>query len=71
MSSSGSLKRCPPVLQMLANLRANGQGGVAIEYGLIAALIVAAIIGVLGDLSDALVGLPLSSLVDALADAIS
>jgi Flp pilus assembly pilin Flp len=71
MSSSGSLKRFPLVLQMLASLRRNAAGGVAIEYGLIAALIVAAIIGVLHDLSDALIGLPLSSLVDALAGAIS
>jgi Flp pilus assembly pilin Flp len=71
MSSSGSLKRFSPVLQMLASLRRNATGGVAIEYGLIAALIVTAIIGVLGDISDALIGLPLGAIIDALSNAIS
>lgn len=46
-------------------------GATAIEYGLIAALIVIAIIGVLGDVRDALVGLPLSTLINALAAAVS
>ena len=49
----------------------DAKGAVAIEYGLIAALIVIAIIGVLGDVRDALVGLPLSTLINALAAAVS
>jgi Flp pilus assembly pilin Flp len=41
-------------------------GGVAIEYGLIAALIVLVIIGALGDLGETLVALPLPALITAL-----
>jgi pilus assembly protein Flp/PilA len=63
--------RLPSVAQMLAHLRRNNEGGVAIEYGLIAALIVVAILGVLGDVSDALIGLPLGAIIDALSNAVS
>ncbi len=42
------------------------EGGTAIEYALVASLIAFVIIGALGDLGDALVALPLPSLVTAL-----
>jgi Flp pilus assembly pilin Flp len=71
MSDTGSLTRHPPVLQMLAHLGRNNEGGVAIEYGLIAALIVVAILGVLGEVSDALIGLPLGAIINALSNAVS
>lgn len=46
-------------------------GAVALEYGLIAALIAVAILGSLVEVRDALVGLPLQSVVDALINALS
>jgi Flp pilus assembly pilin Flp len=46
-------------------------GAVALEYGLIAALIAVAIIGTLVQLSESLVGLPLQSLIDAFIAATS
>jgi Flp pilus assembly pilin Flp len=58
----------PPTLHRLCT---GSDGSVAVEYALIAALIVVAIIGVLGDVRDALVGLPLGSLIDTFANAIS
>jgi Flp pilus assembly pilin Flp len=65
-------RRARPVLAAAPRRRlsSDADGGVALEYGLIAALIVVAIIGVLGDLSEALVGLPLSSLITTFANAI-
>jgi Flp pilus assembly pilin Flp len=65
-------RRVRPVLAAAPRRRlsSDADGGVALEYGLIAALIVVAIIGVLGDLSEALVGLPLSSLITTFANAI-
>jgi Flp pilus assembly pilin Flp len=46
-------------------------GEVALEYGLIAALIVLAILGTIVQLGDTLFGLPLQSLVDAFEAALS
>jgi Flp pilus assembly pilin Flp len=46
-------------------------GAVAIEYGLIAALIVVAILGTIVQLRDSLVGLPLQLLIDAFNAALS
>jgi Flp pilus assembly pilin Flp len=46
-------------------------GAVALEYGLIAALIAVAILGALGEVRDALVGLPLQSVIDALMSVLS
>jgi Flp pilus assembly pilin Flp len=46
-------------------------GEVALEYGLIAALIVLAILGTIVQLGDTLFGLPLQSLVDAFQAALS
>lgn len=46
-------------------------GAVALEYGLIAALIAVALIGSLVGLRDSLVGLPLQSLIDAFVNALS
>ena len=71
MSSAArtSLPR-PPWQNALAQL-ADESGAVAIEYGLIAALIALAILGTLVQLGDALVGLPLQSLIDAFIAALS
>jgi Flp pilus assembly pilin Flp len=46
-------------------------GAVALEYGLIAALIVLAVLGTIIQIGDSLFGLPLQLLVDALAAALS
>jgi Flp pilus assembly pilin Flp len=46
-------------------------GAVALEYGLIAALIAVAILGSIIQLGEAVFGLPLQSLIDALAAAVS
>jgi len=46
-------------------------GAMALEYGLIAALIAVAIIGSLVEVRDALVGLPLQSAIDALINSLS
>jgi Flp pilus assembly pilin Flp len=50
---------------------ADESGAVAIEYGLIAALIVLAILGTIIQLRDSLVGLPLQLLIDAFDAALS
>lgn len=47
------------------------EGAVAIEYGLIAALIVLVVIGALVQLGDSLVSLPLPKLIDAFTEALS
>ncbi len=57
--------------QNAINLWQETSGGVAIEYGLIAALIAVAIIGSLVGLRDALVGLPLQTIIDAIAGVLS
>lgn len=46
-------------------------GAVALEYGLIAALIAVAILGTLVEVRDALVGLPLQAVIDAFVNALS
>ena len=55
----------PPSQSALA-LLADETGAVALEYGLIAALIAVAILGTLIQLREAVLGLPLQSIVDAL-----
>jgi Flp pilus assembly pilin Flp len=50
---------------------ADETGAVALEYGLIAALIAVAILGTILQLSEALVGLPLQSLIDAFTGSLS
>lgn len=52
-------------------LTASTDGGTAIEYALIAGLVTIVIVGALGEVADALVGLPLSALIDAFASALS
>jgi Flp pilus assembly pilin Flp len=59
-----------PWQDALARL-ADETGAVALEYGLIAALIAVAILGTIIQLRDALVGLPLQSLIDAFTGALS
>ena len=46
-------------------------GAVALEYGLIVALIAVAILGTIIQLGEAVFGLPLQSLIDAFAAALS
>jgi Flp pilus assembly pilin Flp len=46
-------------------------GAVAIEYGLIAALIAVAILGTLARLGESILGLPLQSLIDAFTGALT
>jgi len=53
------------------DLRQETTGAVALEYGLTAALIAVAILGTLVEVRDALVGLPLQSVIDALVNALS
>ena len=55
----------------VATLRDHTGGAIAVEYGLIAALIAIAIIGVLRELGDTLVTLPMGSIIAALANVIS
>jgi Flp pilus assembly pilin Flp len=50
---------------------ADETGAVALEYGLIAALIAVAILGTIVQLSESLVGLPLQSIIDAFTGALS
>jgi Flp pilus assembly pilin Flp len=57
--------------QHLVDLWQEAAGSVAIEYGLIAALIVLAILGSIVQLGEALLGLPLQLLVDAFEAALS
>ena len=55
-----------PSAQSALALLADETGAVALEYGLIAALIAVAILGTLIQLREAVLGLPLQSIVDAL-----
>ena len=55
----------------VATLREHTDGTIAMEYGLIAALVALAIIGILRELGDTLVTLPMGSVIAALANAIS
>jgi len=57
--------------QNTLTLLADETGAVAIEYGLIAALIALAILGSIVQLSESLMGLPLQSLIDAFTGALS
>jgi Flp pilus assembly pilin Flp len=63
--------RSPSILQQLVALWQEETGAVAIEYGLIAALIVLAILGTLVQIGESLFGLPLQLLVNAFSAALS
>jgi Flp pilus assembly pilin Flp len=56
-----------PILAQLAD----DTGAVALEYGLIAALIVLAVLGTIDQLGESLLGLPMQSLIDAFANVLS
>jgi Flp pilus assembly pilin Flp len=60
-----------PLLRATIDIGQDVEGGTAIEYGLIAAFIVLALLGVMPNVMDALINLPLSSLLSALANALS
>jgi Flp pilus assembly pilin Flp len=60
----------PPWQNALTQL-ADETGAVAIEYGLIAALIAVAILGALAELGGSVLGLPLQSLIDTFRAALS
>jgi pilus assembly protein Flp/PilA len=55
-----------PRWQALPRLRADESGATAVEYGLIAALVVLAILGGLKALGADLAGLPLQAIIDAI-----
>ena len=55
-----------PRWQSAVSLKADETGATAVEYGLIAALIVLAILGGLKSLGGTIAGLPLRSIVDAI-----
>jgi Flp pilus assembly pilin Flp len=57
--------------QAVARLRRDAGGAVALEYGLLAALVVMAILGSLRSLGVSLLNLPLTSLITALQGAVS
>ena len=52
--------------QALPSLRADDTGGTAVEYGLIAALIVLAILGGLKTLGASIATMPMQSIIDAI-----
>ena len=60
----------PPRQNALTRL-ADESGAIAIEYGLLAALIALAVLGTIVQLGDALFGLPLQLLIDAFGAALS
>jgi Flp pilus assembly pilin Flp len=60
----------PPWQNALTQL-ADETGAVAIEYGLIAALIALAILGSIVQLGEAILGLPMQALIDAFIAALS
>ncbi|MEM7022394.1 MAG: hypothetical protein AAF637_07335 [Pseudomonadota bacterium] len=57
--------------QSASDLWHETSGAVALEYGLIASLIIVAILGAIAELGDTLLGLPLQAIADALAGIIS
>ncbi len=71
MSSAArtSLPRAP--WQNAFTRLADESGAIAVEYGLLAALIALAILGTIIQIGDALVGLPLQLLIDAFAAVLS
>lgn len=60
-----------PGWKRLVALRADDTGAIAVEYGLIAALVVLAILGGLKALGGTLAGLPLQSIVTAIQSVLS
>ncbi len=59
------------ISQIASGLWKETSGATAVEYGLIAALIGVAILGSLRELGATLIGLPLQSIVDAIAGILS
>ncbi len=55
----------------LRRLGTDAKGAIAIEYGLIAALIAVVIIGAIGSVGTNLAALPLPALIDAFTNALS
>ena len=60
------LRRSLPRWRKLSRLQGNETGATAVEYGLIAALVVLAILGGLKALGADIAGLPLQSIIDAI-----
>ena len=54
-----------------ADLGADTSGAVAIEYALLIAMIAVAIMGTIGQVGAALIGLPMPAIIDAFSDALS
>ena len=71
MNVRASIMTARRLWRTVAALRAHTSGAIAIEYGLIAALVTIAILGVLRELGGSLVGLPMAQIVAALANAAS
>lgn len=71
MSKKATPRFLFPLLRSAADIGRDLKGGTAIEYGLIAAFIVLALLGVMPNVMDALISLPLSALLSAFADALS
>jgi Flp pilus assembly pilin Flp len=57
---------CPPRQNAFARL-ADERGAVAVEYGLLVALVALAVLGTIIQLGEALFGLPLQLLIDSFA----
>ena len=68
---STRLRTSLPGWQTLAILRADDTGATAVEYGLIAALVVLAILSGLKTLGGTIAGLPLQSIIDAIQSIIA
>jgi Flp pilus assembly pilin Flp len=71
MSSAARTSLSRPRWQNALTQLVDDTGAVAIEYGLIAALIVLAILGTIIQIGESLFGLPLQLLVDAFEAALS
>jgi Flp pilus assembly pilin Flp len=69
LAARTSLSR--PTWKNALALLADETGAIAAEYGLLAAMIALAVLGTLVEIRDALVGLPLQMIVDALTSVLS
>lgn len=71
MSTKATPRALVPFLRAAVDIGRDVEGGTAIEYGLIAAFIVVAVIGVVPNVMDALISLPLAALLSAFGEALS
>jgi Flp pilus assembly pilin Flp len=71
MKSAGRRFLPHPCWYPALSLMADQTGAIAVEYGLIAALIAVVLIGSLTQLGETLVGLPLQSVINAMIGALS